>query len=631
MAGRPTPEEGGSPHPRLMLTRRRFVQGLACGAAAVGLGFSPGRRALASSAPDELDLSTGPVELRISRTAVRIGGRRGRAVTVNGSLPGPLLRMKEGTDVELRVHNELDEDASIHWHGVLVPNPMDGVPGVNFPGIRPGETFVYRYPVRQHGTYWYHSHSAFQEQEGLYGPLIIAPREPAPTRWDREHVVMFSDWTFEDPHRVFAKLKEQPSVYNFQQRTVGDFLRDVGRHGLGATLRDRVGWARMRMNPTDISDVTGSTYTYLANGVAPSGNWTAAFAPGERVLLRFINGSANSFFDVRIPGLEMRVVEVSGQWVEPVDTAEFRIATAETYAVLVQPREDRAYAIVAEAMDRSGFARATLAPRAGMEAPLPRRRARPVLTMADMGMAHGSMDAMSSGSGAKDRSPGDMDMSHGSMDTPGEEHAGHGTGGQPPGSVPSPAPHGPDTHGPGNAMVPMQTRSRLAEPGLGLGEDGWPVLTYAMLRARERRPEFRDPDRELELHLTGNMERFMWSIDGVKASDASPVQVRHGERIRLTLVNDTMMNHPMHLHGMFMELENGHGERIPLVHTVNVKPAERLSVLFTADAPGPWAFHCHLLYHMEAGMFRVVKVSGPGDEPGESPPARGTREGQHAH
>jgi CopA family copper-resistance protein len=616
------------------MTRRRFVQYAGAAGIAASLGTTRFARAEGGRKPgiiETLDASAGPIELRIAGTPVRVGGRRGEAVTINGSIPGPLLRFREGEEVEIRVHNALDEDTSIHWHGILVPNGMDGVPKVNFLGIRPGETFTYRYPVRQYGTYWYHSHSAFQEQLGHYGPLVVEPRKPPPFEWDREHVVVLSDWTFEDPHRLFAKLKKQPDYYNFRKRTVRDLFRDVAAKGFGTTLRDRLEWGRMRMNPTDISDVTGATLTYLVNGAAPADDWTALFRAGERVLLRFINASAATFFDVRVPGLSMKVVEVSGQHVEPVETEEFRIAIAETYAVLVEPREERAYPIFAEAMDRSGFARATLAPGEGMQAPTPDRRKRPILTMADMGMAHGAMAGMEGMKGGEASDHG----AHGDGAGKAEgEHAGHGAAGaaRPPGALPEPTPHGRDHHGAGNAAVPMETRSRLMEPGIGLGEDGRSVLTYAMIRALERREDFRAPDREIELHLTGNMERFMWSIDGVKASDAPPIRVRFGERIRLTLVNDTMMNHPMHLHGMWMELENGHGERIPRVHTVNVQPAERLSLLFTADAPGPWAFHCHVLYHMEAGMFRVVQVSGPEGEGGggevEKPESK---DGHHGH
>jgi CopA family copper-resistance protein len=618
-------QERGRGGVRSRLTRRRFVQcagaaGVAAGLGAARLARARGEVGRAPGPVETLDASAGPIDLRIARTPIRVGGRRGEAVTINGAVPGPLIRMREGGDVEIRVHNALDEDTSVHWHGILVPNGMDGVPGVNFPGIAPGETFVYRFPVRQYGTYWYHSHSAFQEQSGHYGALVIEPRTPAPFGWDREHVVVLSDWTFEDPHRLFAKLKKRPDYYNFQQRTLGDLFRDVRAKGLGPALRDRLEWGGMRMNPTDVADVTGATLTYLVNGAAPADDWTAGFRGGERVLLRFVNASAATFFDVRIPGLTMTVVEVSGQNVVPVETEELRIAIAETYAVLVEPGEDRAWAIFAEAMDRSGFARATLAPREGMRAPTPERRTRPILTMADMGMVHGAMGAAHGGA------------SHGAG---GGEHAGHGAPGgakpRPPGALPEPVPHGPDHHGPGNASVPMSTKSRLAEPGIGLGDDGRPVLTYAMIRAFEPREGFRAPDREIELHLTGNMERFMWSIDGVKASDAPPIPVRLGERIRLVLVNDTMMNHPMHLHGMWMELENGHGERIPRVHTVNVQPAERLSLLFTADAPGPWAFHCHVLYHMEAGMFRVVRVSDPEEDAAEEPADARPEERHHGH
>ena len=567
---------------------------------------------LQQEARDILNGSEGPIELILEETDFQVDGRRGRATTVNGTVPGPLIKFREGDEAVIHVTNRLDEDSSVHWHGILLPNAMDGVPNVTFPGIRPGETFTYRFPVRQYGTYWYHSHSGFQEQTGHYGPLVIDPAQGEPEPYDREHIVVLSDWTFEDPHRILAKLKKRPDYYNFQKRTVFDFFRDVAEHGLGTTVRDRLEWGGMRMNPTDISDITGATYTYLINGKGPEVGWSGLFQPGERVRLRFINMSAASLLDVRIPGLPMKVMQVSGQHVRPVETDEIRIAIAERYDVIVEPTEDRAYTIFAEAVDRSGFARATLTPRVGMEAPVPPRRERPLLTMADMGMDMTNMD---------------MDM--GGMDMPGMDMAGMqpdstsampgmdmgqnmtAMGLRPPGTLPDETMHGPDAHGKANASVPMSTKSRLAEPGLGLGEDGWRVLTYADVEALRPNPELRAPDREIELHLTGNMERFQWSIDGVKYSDAEPIHVALGERIRLVLVNDTMMNHPMHLHGMFMELENGKGMGIPWVDTVNVKPAERVSVLFTADEPGPWAFHCHVLYHMDAGMFRVIHVMEP--------------------
>lgn len=616
------------------LSRRRFVRygsgavalaGLESLTAAQVLGHDqqPAVRAL----PTILNGSEAPIDLIIAETEIEIGGRLATATTINGTVPGPLLRFREGDEPVIRVTNELDEDTSIHWHGILLPNGMDGVPHVNFPGIRPGETFTYRFPIKQYGTYWYHSHSGLQEQLGHYGSLVIEPSGGEPHTFDREHVIVLSDWTFENPYRLLSRLKKMPDYYNRQQRTAIDFVRDVADRGLGAAVSNRLDWGRMRMNPTDISDVTGATYTYLMNGMAPDTNWTALFEPGERVRLRFINASAASFFDVRIPGLPMTVVQASGQHVVPVQTDEFRIAIAETYDVVVEPSEDRAFTIFAEAMDRSGFARGTLAPREGMSATIPARRERPVLTMAAMGMSHGAMAG------------GDPHAGMGGMASPtagseppttaqGQEeqhsmsghemHAGPAASAmdmnalRAPGTLPDPAMHPPGDHGAGNAAVPMSVTPQLDQPGIGLGDDGWRVLRYADLQAPEPWADFRAPDREIELHLTGNMERFMWSMDGKKFSQADPIRVELGERIRLTMVNDTMMNHPMHLHGMWMELENGAGSRIPRVHTVNVKPAEKVSLLFTADALGPWAFHCHVLYHMEAGMFRVVHVVEPG-------------------
>jgi CopA family copper-resistance protein len=604
-------------------------------------------------------------ELEIANTRIAVAGRRGNAITINGTVPGPLLHLYEGQEALLRVHNRLDEDTSIHWHGILLPPEMDGVPGVSFPGIRAGETFEYRFPLRQYGTYWYHSHSGLQEQIGHYAPLIIHPEGGYPYQFDREYTVVLSDWTFENPYRVLAKLKQQGNYYNTGRRTLVDFFRDAAENGLRETIQDRVMWAEMRMDPTDLMDVTGATYTYLMNGLAPGDNWTGLFRPGERVLVHVVNAAADSYFDVRIPGLPMTIVQASGQYVQPVETDEFRIAIAETYDFIVQPTEDRAYTLFAESLDRTGYARGTLAPREGLRGPVPEQRARPVLTMADMGMSHGDMGGMDMGgmnhgaapaTGAGGASMAGMD--HGNMPgmqappaapqaaaMPGHEGMA-GMGGAPaaapeqaryaiagmirtsglraPGTLPGMLEHEPGTHGPGNAAVPMMVQSRLAEPGIGLGGDGWRVLTYTDLRAMEPRPDFRAPDREIEIHLTGNMERFMWSIDGVEFKRSEPIRFNYGERVRLTMVNDTMMNHPMHLHGMWMELENGHGELIPRVHTVNVKPAERLSLLITADAPGRWAFHCHVLYHMEVGMFRVVDVLLPGQE---SPPGAADMKG----
>ena len=657
---------------RRALSRRDFVRtagalGLLAGMEALLPAYARPQRSASLGRPalaEPLRHGAREIDLRIAETAIRVGRRRDMATTINGTVPGPLLRFREGEEVTIRVANALREDTSIHWHGLIVPPEMDGVPGVSFPGIHPGETFTYRFPIRQYGTYWYHSHSAFQEQLGHYGPLIIDPRDGYPYPFDREYVVMLADWTFEDPARVLDRLKKDSGYYNYQRRTVGDLVRDIRQQGWGAALRDRLEWGRMRMDPTDISDITGATYTYLVNGLAPDANWTGLFRPGERVLLRFINAAAATYFDVRIPGLEMSVVQVSGQFVQPVVTDEFRIAIAETYDVVVHPTEDRAYTLFAEAMDRSGYARGTLAPREGMSAAIPPRRERPLLSMADMGMDHGGMGGMpmngmdhgAAGHGAAaapaaaPAATAGAHAGHAATAAPSAAavpagHAGHGAGAvaaamtasapgalltgqdgyryaiagisrtrglRPPGTLPGMLEHEPDTHGPGNAAVPMMVQSRLQEPGVGLGGDGWRVLVYSDLHALTPRAEFRAPDREIELHLTGNMERYMWSIDGVPFGDAEPIHLTYGERLRLTMVNDTMMNHPMHLHGMWMELENGRGELIPRVHTVNVKPAERLSLLIDVDAPGRWAFHCHILYHMDVGMFRVVEVSEPG-------------------
>ena len=548
----------------------------------------------------------------IENGTIVVDGREARATTVNTSVPGPLVRLQEGEDAVLSVTNLLDEDSSIHWHGLILPADMDGVPGVSFAGIKPGETFTHRFPVRQSGTYWYHSHSGLQEQTGVFGALIIDPATPEPYAYDRDYVILLSDWTFEDPHKILARLKKQSGYYNFQKRTLGDLVHDASRDGLSTALADRMAWAKMRMDPTDIADITGHTYTYLMNGLSPGDNWTGLFQAGERIRLRFINAAAASYFDVRIPGLEMVVVQADGQNVQPIAVDEFRIAIAETLDVIVQPTADRAFTVFAEAMDRSGYARGTLAPSADMQAAVPPRRPRPLLTMADMGMGGMSMSDMGSGPG----------MEHGMAEraqTP-EMPSGHPDSGPHRESTMGKnssegVMHGPDHHGAGNSMVAMMSKSRLHEPGIGLEDAGHRVLVYGDLRGLQQIEDERLPAREIELHLTGNMERYMWSFDGKKFSEVDgPIRFVYGERLRLTLVNDTMMNHPIHLHGMWMELDVGAGRYNPRKHTVNVKPAERLSVNITADAPGNWAFHCHILYHMEMGMFRVVSVTDADQE-----------------
>lgn len=544
----------------------------------------------------------GEYNLAIDRRDVNVTGHPVSSITVNGQIPGPTLRFHEGEDVTIHVTNRLKEDASVHWHGMLVPAQMDGVPGLNgYPGIKPGETYTYRFKIRQAGTYWYHSHTGTQEQAGLYGALVIDPREPGPVKADRDYVVVLSDFKEENSDEILRKLKAMPGYYNRGRRTVGDFFDDVARDGLGATLRDRLDWGEMRMDPTDIADV--SNYTYLVNGRSPQQNWTALFKPGERVRLRFINASSMSYFDLRIPGLKMIVVQADGQDVEPVPVDEFRIAVAETYDVIVMPKEDKAYTIFAEPISRAGYARATLAPRQGLEGPIPKRRPRAVLTMADMGMNHAGMDHMDTGhDGMSHGATGPGGMDHGMSDPkagmdhhmPGMEGMDHR--------------HGMDHDMPAAASTesggPPRGWANASTPA------GMKALQYSDLRSYKPQTDTRPPDREIVVRLGGNMERFIWTLNGAKVEDAKPIELKYGERVKLTFVNETMMAHPMHLHGMFVQLVNGQpAERLPNKHVVNVAPGATYSVLLTANEPGEWAFHCHLLYHMAAGMMTKVVVA----------------------
>jgi CopA family copper-resistance protein len=590
-------------------SRRTFVKGLAAGGVVAGLGLWRDT-AWAQAAPrQQTGVLTGTdFDLSFGETLVNFTGSPRIAHTVNGSLPAPVLRWKEGDTVTLRAANRLPDDhASIHWHGILLPANMDGVPGLSFNGIAPGETYVYRFKVRQGGTYWYHSHSAFQEQIGLYGALLIDPIEPEPFEYDREHVVLLTDWTDEDPERLFAKLKKQSDYYNFHQRTVGDFFGDVREHGLRNTLADRTAWSDMRMTPTDLADVSGYTYTYLMNGTTPASNWTGLFRPGERVRLRFINGSSMTYFDVRIPGVKMTVVAADGRNVHPVSVDEFRIAVAETFDVIVEPSGQDAFTIFAQSMDRTGYARGTLAAREGLSAPVPELDQRPLLSMADMG--HGGMGHDMGAMGATAAVPAKPDDPHAGhtttpqTSTPADPHAGHDM------AATEMQPHPPSEAG--NPLVDMQTMtpaSRLDDPGIGLRNNGRKVLTYADLRSLFEDPDGREPARTIELHLTGHMERFAWSFDGIKFSGAKPIELTYGERLRIVLVNDTMMTHPIHLHGMWSDLENDEGQFHVRKHTVDMPPGTKRSYRVTADALGRWAYHCHLLYHMEAGMFREVRV-----------------------
>ncbi|WP_255519860.1 copper resistance system multicopper oxidase [Cupriavidus sp. IK-TO18] len=602
------------------LPRRRFVQGLVAGGVVAGLAGLGGASALAGTphrATAAAAAGTAPVlrgtefDLVIGESLVNFTGKPMVATTINGMLPGPTLRWREGDTVTIRVTNRLREATSIHWHGIILPFEMDGVPGISFAGIAPGETFTYRFKVAQQGSYWYHSHSGFQEMTGVYGGIVIDPaagREHGHA--DRDHTVLLSDWTDEDPMRVLTKLKVQSDYYNYNQPTAVDFFRDAARDGMKQALDKRRMWNQMRMSPTDLADLSGATLTYLTNGVTPAGNWTGLFRRGETVRLRFINGSGNTFYDVRIPGLKLRVVQADGQDLEPVTVDEFRFGPGETCDVVVAPQDD-AYTIFAQSIDRTGYARGTLAVREGLSAPVPALDKPEWLTMADMmgdmgGMGHGGAHGMDHGS-----MHGMAAMNHGAM--PGMDHSQHGMAAMPAEAslkVPSKAArHARTEYGAGTDMRVDTARTNLDDPGIGLRNNGRRVLTLADQHTIGGPMDPRGPGREVELHLTGNMERYTWSFDGVEFGKSTPIYFKHGERLRVILHNDTMMTHPMHLHGMWSELEAPDGSFQARRHTIPVQPAQRISFLVTADALGRWAWHCHLMMHMDAGMFREVVVA----------------------
>jgi len=588
------------------LDRRQLLRGaaLAGGGAALAMAWPAWAQSTSLGTTAALpELAGEDIMLRIAALTVTVDGRNSPAVGINGTVPAPLLRLREGQRVRLHIRNDLDEETSLHWHGLLLPTQMDGVPGVSFPGIKPRSSFTYEFPLIQSGTYWYHSHSGFQELEGLYGPIVIAPAGDDPVKADREHVIMLSDQSRMPPRSLYAKLKQDPGYFNRQRQTLAGLLE-----GRDQPLAERLRWAAMRMDPTDISDLTGAAFTYVMNGHGPQDNWTALFRPGERVRLRFINAAGMTVFNVRIPGLKLSVVHADGQAVRPVEVDEFQFGPGETYDVLVIPTEDRAFSIIGEAVDRSGMARATLAPRAGMVAPPPPLRERPVATMRDMGMDMAAMDHEGAAHGANSSSgmamPG---MEHGSAAAPHDASAAR------PAAMASMKTrdkrNAPSvTLGPGvQTIAPMPT-DRTGEPGQGLADVGHKVLVYHDLVALEPNPDVRAPARAIEVHLTGNMERYMWSMDGLTMSEAhEPIPMRDGERVRVTLVNDTMMTHPIHLHGHLFDLVTGHGDHAPRKHTVNVAPGGKVTWDVTAIA-GDWAFHCHMFLHMAAGMMRVVQV-----------------------
>ncbi|WP_417707932.1 copper resistance system multicopper oxidase [Rheinheimera aquimaris] len=588
------------------VSRRRFVQGLAVGGV---LATFPHIVRAGSAFKDNAftgyatELSGKVIDLTIGEALVNFTGVVRKATTINGSIPAPTLRLREGDEVTIRVTNTLSVPSSIHWHGIILPYQMDGVPGMSFRGIMPGETFVYRFTLKQSGTYWYHSHSGFQEMTGMYGALIIEPKAQDVIAADREYVVQLSDWTDEDPHTVFRKLKVQSDLYNFNQPTVQDMLRDITARGLDAALAKRQMWQQMRMNPTDLADLSASVLTFLMNGSTPLANWHGLFKRGERVRLRFINGSSNSFFDVRIPELKMTVVQADGQNVHPVSVDEFRFGPGETYDVIVSPQAD-AYTIFAQSMDRSGYARGTLAVAGGLHAPVPALDPVEWLTMADMmgNMNHGATSThneMAQANAAEDHSQ------HGAMAI---DHSQHGPA-VPYAKASTTVRHASTEYGPSVDMRVDMPRTNLDDPGIGLRNTGRRALTLADLHSLDGIIEPGGPEAEIELHLTGNMERYTWSFDGLEFSKSTPVHMKLNQRIRVILQNDTMMTHPMHLHGMWSDLESDNGAVQVRRHTIPVQPAQRISFLTTPHDVGRWAWHCHLLFHMDAGMFREVVVS----------------------
>ena len=578
--------------------RRRFVQGLIAGG--VLAAFPSVLHAASSLVTGTItgtvpELSGKVIDLVIDESPVNFTGVVRMATTINGSIPAPTLRLKEGDDVTIRVTNKLSVPSSIHWHGIILPYQMDGVPGISFKGIMPGETFVYKFKLQQSGTYWYHSHSGFQEMTGMYGALIIEPREKDIISADNEHVIQLSDWTDDDPMALFRKLKIQSDVFNFNQPTVPEFFDDVSNSGVSNALQRRKMWNQMRMNPTDLADLSASAMTFLMNGSTPMSNWRGMFKVGEKVRLRFINGSSNTFFDVRIPELKLTV----------------RFGPGETYDVIVEPKND-AYTIFAQSMDRSGYAKGTLSSSPNIDAPVPALDPVEWLTMTDMmgnmthGGEHSAMAGMAGMSGMNSKEMDHSAMDHGPMAM---DHSKHGMSENPLAVASSKVRHAKTEYGASVDMRVDMPRTNLDDPGIGLRKNGRRVLTLADLHSLEGITNQQEPEAEIELHLTGNMERYSWSFDGLEFGKSTPVHMKHNQRLRVILQNDTMMTHPMHLHGMWSDLENEQGDVQVRRHTIPVQPAQRISFLTTPHDVGRWAWHCHLLFHMDAGMFREVVVS----------------------
>lgn len=582
------------------MNRRTFVKGVLATSIIASIPINLSANSKISARKKTIELSGNTFNLSIEKIAVNVTGNPSIAKTVNGMLSGPTLRWKEGDTVTINVTNNLNEDTSIHWHGIILPASMDGVPGFsNFNGIKPGETFTYKFPILQSGTYWYHSHSGFQEQEGVFGAIIIEPKIKDPYEYDREYVISLSDWSDEKPSSVYRKIKLSSSYYNFKQRTVGDFIDEVKEKGFFEAFSERKMWNEMKMTDRDISDVSGYTYTYLMNGENPATGFKALFKNGEKIRLRFINSAAMTFFDVRIPGLKMTVVAADGNNIQPVTVDEFRIGVAETYDVIVEPEVNKAYSIFAQSIDRSGYALGALTFDEKVIAQTPQMDAFPILTHADMGM----------GGTSDNNSEHDMSTMETQKPTMNHSMMGHDMSTMNSNQKKEiPITKLEESTGVQVDAVAMNPQYRLDDPGVGLRDNGRRVLTYADLKSLTPTTNDKYPDREIILRLTGNMERYMWSINGITYKDAKPLEFKYGERLRITYINDTMMNHPMHLHGMWSDLETGDDNYLPRKHTIVVQPGSKISFRVNVDAKGSWAYHCHLLYHM-TDMFRKVIVS----------------------
>ncbi|MFT7004931.1 MAG: CopA family copper-resistance protein [Sulfurimonas sp.] len=611
------------------ISRRTFVKGIVTSAVVASSSLTLNASTKIYTRRETQELSGTEFNLTIDKINVNITREFAVATAVNSMITGPTLRWREGDEVTINVTNNLSEDTSIHWHGIILPPSMDGVPGISFDGIPAGETFTYKFHIVQSGTYWYHSHSDFQEQTGVYGAIVIEPKEEI-LDYDREYVINLSDWSDEKPESVYRKIKLSADYYNFKQRTVGDFLSEVSEKGFLAAFSDRKMWNEMAMTDRDLSDVTGYTYTYLMNGQNPATNFKALFKNGEKIRLRFINSAAMTFFDVRIPGLKMTVVASDGNYVQPVEVDEFRIGVAETYDVIVQPQDNKAYSIFAQSLDRSGYALGALTYDVNIIAAIPEMDPLPILSHADMGMNMSGMDHSGNDMSAMkdDKKEINEPMDHSAMghdmsamkEIPKKKETAMKCGGgmdmsakTTPNKMDMSKPIIPITpleedRGVQTTMRAMDPQYRLDDPGVGLRNNGRKVLTYADLRSLTPTTHDRCPDREIILRLTGNMERYMWSINGIAYKDAKPLEFKYGERLRITYINDTMMNHPMHLHGMWSDLETGDDNYLPKKHTIIAQPGSKISFRVNVDAKGSWAYHCHLIYHM-SGMFRKVVVA----------------------